>query len=1123
MEEEAMMSNEEEEVGNGGNGGDIFQVIESEADSSEEMITPLLVESDANTRMDIFSISSCKSWPKELKSKESVLDDAVFTRYVNWIWSGSRYSGLLCMALSSCTYFLMEVLLDIFSVESIPLLEVVFTRSTISLALSFFWLRVTGQPVSGTPHILRLLGARAILGYLSLLGFVYSIQYLPLSTAIVLNFISPLVASIAARVILQEKLKFADLGGLLCSFLGLFLIYKPLGIQGTTTDVFTLRKGHQNLALLVGLFSSATGGISYCLIRAGAKASDQPMLTLFAFGVLASPASAILLFALQDFVLPSLSTFFRMTLLGVFAFFAEVLLARGFQLEKTSKVANIKFIEVFLMQIFGHYSFIYLVLSLTSRLFEEGASNALLLGLRTGSLLHYMGGHREKFVRLDDLDSRASFSPDATGINRCGFSIEGPGHGPKSSIPSKSFKRGMRKGSERLKSFGRSLGFGVSKAVFAEDLKVSEKKIFNPQDKFLQIWNRLFVISCILAVSIDPLFFFLPIVDNSSKCLGIDWKLAVTSTTLRTVIDAFYVIRMFLQFRTAYIAPSSRVFGRGELVIDPTQIAKRYLRRFFIIDLLAVLPLPQIVVWRFLQRSKASDILATKNALLFIILTQYVPRFLRIIPLMSELKRTAGVFAETTWAGAAYYLLWYMLASHIVGAFWYLLGVERVDACWNSVCKDSVGCNTNYLYCGDEHFEGYDAWNNTVVDGACSAEDDASFNFGIYAQALTSKIIEPGNFLSKYSYCLWWGLQNLSTLGQGLSTSIYPGEVIFSITLAILGLILFALLIGNMQTYLSSLTIRLEEMRVKRRDSEQWMHHRLLPPDLRERVRRYDQYKWLETRGVDEESLVQSLPKDLRRDIKRHLCLALVRRVPLFENMDDRLLDAICERLKPSLCTEHTYIVREGDPVDEMIFIIRGRLESVTTDGGRTGFFNLGLLKEGDFCGEELLTWALDPKSGSSLPSSTRTVKALTEVEAFALTAEELKFVASQFRRLHSRAVQHTFRFYSQQWRTWAACFIQAAWRRYLKRKYAEMQRREEEEEEEDQEDQEEQDQEEEKEEQMGDVNELGGGSPSLGATIYASRFAANALKSINRTRSSKSSLLLLKPPEPDFTAEDEQ
>ena len=189
---------------------------------------------------------------------------------------------------------------------------------------------------------------------------------------------------------------------------------------------------------------------------------------------------------------------------------------------------------------------------------------------------------------------------------------------------------------------------------------------------------------------------------------------------------------------------------------------------------------------------------------------------------------------------------------------------------------------------------------------------------------------------------------------------------------------------------------------MKQRDSEQWMHHRLLPPELRERVRRYDQYKWLNTHGVDEEALVQNLPKDLRRDIKRHLCLGLVRRVPLFANMDERLLDAICERLKPSLCTERTYITREGDPVDQMVFIIRGSLESITTDGGRTGFYNRSLLEEGDFCGEELLTWALDPKGGACLPSSARTVMALSEVEAFALHAEELKFVAGQFHRMHS-------------------------------------------------------------------------------------------------------------------------
>lgn len=727
-----------------------------------------------------------------------------------------------------------------------------------------------------------------------------------------------------------------------------------------------------------------------------------------------------------------------------------------------------------------------------------------------GSKSQYLGGgQRDKFVRLDDLDSRLS-SPSSAVVRNCGFGIEGFRRtGQGADTPSRSFKRGIRKGSEGLKSIGRSLRFGVPRGVFPEDLKVSEKKIFDPQDKFLQFCNKLFLISCILAVSVDPLFFYLPVFSDSETCLGIDRKLATIATTFRTIVDAFYLIRMALQFRTAYIAPSSRVFGRGELVIDPTQIAKRYMQRYFIIDLLSVLPLPQIVVWRFLLRSKGSDVLATKQALLYIILLQYIPRFFRILPLTSELKRTAGVFAETAWAGAAYYLLLYMLASHIVGSFWYLLAVERNDACWQNNCTAAVKCKKDFLYCGNQGMEDYGSWNSSILNSNCSADDSNQFDYGIYSNALSSGIVSSKKFVSKYCYCLWWGLQNLSTLGQGLQTSTYPGEVIFSIALAIFGLILFALLIGNMQTYLQSLTIRLEEMRVKRRDSEQWMHHRLLPQDLRERVRRYDQYKWLETRGVDEENLVQSLPKDLRRDIKRHLCLALVRRVPLFENMDERLLDAICERLKPCLFTESTYIVREGDPVDEMLFIIRGRLESVTTDGGRSGFFNHSLLKEGDFCGEELLTWALDPKSGVNLPSSTRTVKALREVEAFALIAEELKFVASQFRRLHSRQVQHTFRFYSQQWRTWAACFIQAAWRRYSKRKSLELRRKEEEDE---------------AEADGNRSNMSGGGSYSIGATFLATRFAANALRGVHRNRNAKTArelVKLQKPPEPDFTADD--
>lgn len=234
--------------------------------------------------------------------------------------------------------------------------------------------------------------------------------------------------------------------------------------------------------------------------------------------------------------------------------------------------------------------------------------------------------------------------------------------------------------------------------------------------------------------------------------------------------------------------------------------------------------------------------------------------------------------------------------------------------------------------------------------------------------------------------------------------------------------------------------------------------------------------------------------------------------------MDDQLLDAICERLVSSLSTLGTYIVREGDPVNEMLFIIRGRLDSSTTNGGRTGFFNSIILRPGDFCGEELLSWALLPKSTMNLPSSTRTVKALSEVEAFALRAEDLKFVANQFRRLHSKKLQHTFRFYSHHWRTWAACFIQAAWRRYKKRMFAKDLRLRESLPLDETVANEREHEEEEEEEEYSAGSNSSQAKLNLGATILASRFAANTRRGALKIKDDLPKLR--KPEEPDFSTE---
>ena len=70
----------------------------------------------------------------------------------------------------------------------------------------------------------------------------------------------------------------------------------------------------------------------------------------------------------------------------------------------------------------------------------------------------------------------------------------------------------------------------------------------NPEGKYLQMWNMMFVLLCTIAVSVDPLFFYLPVINEDNKCLALDDKLKITVICLRLVTDVIYVLNIILQF-----------------------------------------------------------------------------------------------------------------------------------------------------------------------------------------------------------------------------------------------------------------------------------------------------------------------------------------------------------------------------------------------------------------------------------------------------------------------------------------------------------------------------------------------------------------------------------------------
>lgn len=138
---------------------------------------------------------------------------------------------------------------------------------------------------------------------------------------------------------------------------------------------------------------------------------------------------------------------------------------------------------------------------------------------------------------------------------------------------------------------------GKSNVFFPEEHEPWQKRILDPSSELVLKWNKIFLFTCLVALFIDPLYFYLLSVERQNKkftCLKMDLKKSTIVTCFRTVADLFYLLHIVIKFRMAYVAPSSRVSGRGELVTDPQKIAVRYLRSDFFIDLAAALPLPQV-------------------------------------------------------------------------------------------------------------------------------------------------------------------------------------------------------------------------------------------------------------------------------------------------------------------------------------------------------------------------------------------------------------------------------------------------------------------------------------------------------------------------------------------------
>ncbi|KAH9677207.1 cyclic nucleotide-gated ion channel 1 [Citrus sinensis] len=459
-----------------------------------------------------------------------------------------------------------------------------------------------------------------------------------------------------------------------------------------------------------------------------------------------------------------------------------------------------------------------------------------------------------------------------------------------------------------------------------------------------------FLLIYVYSMVFDPVFLYLPVINDDKKCFQFDiWALRV-GIVERTGCDIYFLINNAFQLWENW----HRNYSISLLPV-------------FLFDLSIILPLPQVLVLLVY-----SNVMSGKKffSVMNLFIVQHLLKVIRLYALIKERKNS---YKQTKWARLTFNLF-YLHAANGFGALWYFFALQRKTECWRKACTDSAKCRLLPLHCDNS------LTNYTFSNDFCSTKTQiaTTYHFGIFYDAINSSVIEQNNLF-------------LSSFGQGLPFSTNVLENIFVISITITGVVLFFFLIGKVQSEMS----KAEEIRQKVQEIYKWRPVEKLPEKLQMEIKEHQLSKVQETTGIDVEYLVNNLPEDLRKNIKQKLCLDLLKKVEEFGNLDGSSLEKLCDVVKPAVFTERSYIIQEENPIDQMLFVLQGKLwtytsRRVTELSSNSGNLN-NHLEGGDFSGEELIAWAKAGHNSSNLPISTKTIQALTKVEAFVLMAYDLK------------------------------------------------------------------------------------------------------------------------------------
>ena len=378
--------------------------------------------------------------------------------------------------------------------------------------------------------------------------------------------------------------------------------------------------------------------------------------------------------------------------------------------------------------------------------------------------------------------------------------------------------------------------------------------IILPDNPYKKMWDLLIAFLILYSAIITP--YEIAFSDNSK----VSW--------FEVLIDILLGIDIVLTFFSAYTDDEEN------LVKNHKKIIKKYLKSWFIVDIISVLAVSYIfnASGRFSGLTKISKLPKLYRLV-------KLTKLLRITKMSSKgnLNKVTKFFMEKLKINANverlfFFVLTFLLMNHLCACFWYFMA---------------------------------------------KIEDFSPDSWVVRLGYIDSSNIEL------YIISFYWTLTTVTTVGYGDITAGTTIERIYNLFIMSFGVLLYSFAIGSLSSIVSTLDQKSEEMNQKLQILSSIKKEFNLEQNIYDKVRKVIKYD-LSRNQKDKMVFLQELPNKLRIELSQIMHDKVIQNFYFFRDQPSDFFAYVAPLLKPVKFSQNDYLYKVQDMIDEMYFIAKG-------------------------------------------------------------------------------------------------------------------------------------------------------------------------------------------------------